>query len=69
MDFFKDADYVKTAGKTAKDKFVADGRITIAEYRRQLLDELEEKLISDDIGVETTEKLVTDCGRHIATDR
>ena len=35
----------------------------------ELLDKLEETLISDDIGVETTDKLITDYDRHIEINK
>ncbi len=61
--FTKTADYLKgRLGKT-RDK-IASSLASVLNLRRDidydLLDKLEETLISDDIGVETTDKLVSD---------
>ena len=64
MGFFsKTLDYVKQRLDKTRSK-ISSSLSSILTLGRNiddtLLDELEEKLISDDIGVETTEKLITD---------
>ena len=61
--FTKTLDYIKThLGKTSdKIKSSLQAVLTIGrDIDDELLDKLEETLVSDDIGVETTEKLISD---------
>jgi fused signal recognition particle receptor len=64
MGFFsKTLDYVKDRLGKTRQKISSSLSAILTIGRKiddQLLAELEEKLISDDIGVETTEKLITD---------
>jgi fused signal recognition particle receptor len=64
MGFFsKTLDYVKDRLGKTRDKINSSLTAILTIGRKiddELLNELEEKLISDDLGVETTEKLITD---------
>lgn len=64
MGFFsKTLDYVKDRLGKTRQKISSSLSAILTIGRKiddQLLAELEEKLISDDIGVETTEKLIAD---------
>lgn len=73
--FTKTAEYLKNRLTKTRDK-IASSLSSILTLGRNideaLLDKLEETLISDDLGVETTEKLITELrqayrGRQIAT--
>ena len=61
--FSKTLDYVKDRLGKTRQKISSSLSVILTIGRKiddDLLNELEEKLISDDIGVETTEKLITD---------
>ena len=64
--FFKTTQYIKDRLDKTRTK-IADSLDTVLSLGRKideaLLDELEETLIRDDIGVETTDKLITDLRR------
>ncbi|MBM4028876.1 MAG: signal recognition particle-docking protein FtsY, partial [Planctomycetes bacterium] len=61
--FSKTAEYLKERLGKTRDK-ISSSLATVLSFGRkiddELLDELEETLISDDIGVETTERLITE---------
>jgi fused signal recognition particle receptor len=61
--FSKTAEYLKERLGKTRDKISSSLSTVLSLGRKiddELLDELEETLISDDIGVETTEKLITE---------
>ncbi len=61
--FSKTAEYLKERLGKTRDKISSSLSAVLSIGRKiddQLLDELEETLISDDLGVETTEKLITE---------
>ena len=61
--FTKTLDYIKTHLGRTRDKIKSSLQAVLTIGRDiddELLDKLEETLVSDDIGVETTEKLISD---------
>ena len=61
--FSKTADYFRNRLDKTRDKISSSLSSVLGMGRKiddELLDELEETLISDDIGVETTDKLITE---------
>jgi fused signal recognition particle receptor len=61
--FSKTAEYLKERLGKTRDRITSSLNTVLSIGRKiddQLLDELEETLISDDLGVETTEKLITE---------